>query len=612
MPKVDIRKEPLQRDMVIDNSTVNEDDRTIEVAFSSEFAGERWYGVEILDHSPSSVRLDRLNSGGAVLADHDIAHQVGVVESARIDSDRVGRAVLKFSRSVKGQEFFDDVKDGIRKNVSVRYKIDKYEYEEGKDGAADTYRVTDWTPLEVSIVSIPFDPTVGVGRSIADDTTNKIEQSEVKIMPKENIEETRKEEAAPVAKTFDESNLRASAQKEERDRINQIRQMGEMHDLDDMSRSAIADGWSYDKFSHEALSVVGERNNKAKIDTRHDGKVDLESKDLKEYSFVRLMAALSNPNDRALQKRAAFELEVSDAATKGFGSDFSVRGAYIPEAILSRALSTGGGTASLTSTDLSAGSFVDVMRNNMAAARAGMRTLSGLVGNVDIPRQLSGSTMSWLSAEDSDASESEPSFDQFTLSPKDAACYTEVTRRSLQQSTPSIDSLIQGDLAMAIALGLDKAAFYGTGLAGQPTGIKAASGVNLKAFTSPSAPSYDEMINMVKTVMAQNALVGNPKFVFGADGWAHLSTTSKQASGSEGNFIMPETTIKGYEGIMSTQIDAGDYFFGNFSDLLMGEWGGLELNVDPYTHSLKGRVRYIIFKTVDLALRNPKSFVVGS
>lgn len=139
--------------------------RTVELAFSSETPVERWDGMEVLSHKAGACRLDRLNHGGAVLVNHDCDDQVGVVEEARIDSDRVGRAVVRFSQGEQGSEIFQDVVDGIRQLVSVSYLIHAMELTSKGGGEPDTYTVTDWEPLEISIVSVPADASVGVGRS---------------------------------------------------------------------------------------------------------------------------------------------------------------------------------------------------------------------------------------------------------------------------------------------------------------------------------------------------------------------------------------------------------------------------------------------------------------
>lgn len=143
---------------------LNSGDRTVELAFSSEAEVERSFGIEILDHSPSSVRLDRLRAGAALLVGHDRDDQVGVVESVSIDVDRRGRAVVRFGNSQRADEIFQDVKDGIRRLISFGYTVHNAVREGTRDGA-DVFRVTDWEPFEISIVSIPADVTVGIGRN---------------------------------------------------------------------------------------------------------------------------------------------------------------------------------------------------------------------------------------------------------------------------------------------------------------------------------------------------------------------------------------------------------------------------------------------------------------
>ncbi len=164
-----IKSGTLYRYSEIRAADINKDDRTVELSFSSEDPYERYFGIEILDHEKSSVDLKRLNSGGALLLDHNPGKQIGVIEKSIIDeTDKKGRAVVRFSRSDLGEEIYQDVLDGIRKNVSVGYRVNKMVLEEETDDK-EIYRVTKWMPLEVSIVPVPADITVGVGRSENDD-----------------------------------------------------------------------------------------------------------------------------------------------------------------------------------------------------------------------------------------------------------------------------------------------------------------------------------------------------------------------------------------------------------------------------------------------------------
>jgi hypothetical protein len=141
------------------------DDRRRSFAFSSEYPVERWFGTEILDHSPKSVRMGFMNSGRApLLMHHDRQQVVGVIENASINADRVGRGVARFGRSANAEAAKQDADDGILVNTSVGYRVHELTLEKQSD-AGDTYRVTDWEPMECSMCGIPADPSVGMGRA---------------------------------------------------------------------------------------------------------------------------------------------------------------------------------------------------------------------------------------------------------------------------------------------------------------------------------------------------------------------------------------------------------------------------------------------------------------
>lgn len=154
------------RSFNIDNREVNEENRTVTLSFSSELPVRRWFGREILDHSEGSYDFSRLNNAAAVLIDH-YSDQVGVVERAWVE-DKKGYAEIRFSKSTRGQEVFQDIVDGIRKNVSFGYMINALDFEK-EENEEKIYRSYDWTPYEVSIVSVPADASVGVGRSEDDE-----------------------------------------------------------------------------------------------------------------------------------------------------------------------------------------------------------------------------------------------------------------------------------------------------------------------------------------------------------------------------------------------------------------------------------------------------------
>lgn len=185
----DIRQllgQTVERAFTVERAKVDLDNRTVEVAFSSETPVENWFGYEILDHSPDACDLSRLNGRGAVLVCHDRFDQVGVTDTARIDKDRMGRALVRFSRSDRGTEIMNDVNDGIRTTISVRYIRNEMILEkDGSDEAMPTYRTTKWTPLEISFEPIPADEACGVGRTrLTEFSNDELEQLRELLKPK--------------------------------------------------------------------------------------------------------------------------------------------------------------------------------------------------------------------------------------------------------------------------------------------------------------------------------------------------------------------------------------------------------------------------------------------
>ena len=164
------------RAVTIQKEAINKELRTVDLAFSSEQPVVRWWGIEILSHDLGAMDMSRMQNGGAVLLNHSTDKQIGVVEDCRCAPDKMGRATVRFSRSALGEEVFQDVADGIRKNVSVGYSIDEDPTqskpeemgEELKTLAlkeqAPVYRINRWTPYEVSMVPIPADTSVGRGK----------------------------------------------------------------------------------------------------------------------------------------------------------------------------------------------------------------------------------------------------------------------------------------------------------------------------------------------------------------------------------------------------------------------------------------------------------------
>lgn len=575
------------RSNAMEAKIVDEKKRTAFVAVSSESPVGRSFGDEILDHAEGSIDLNFLRSGRApLLLDHDPEKQIGVIESVSLDGDRVLRAKVRFGRSALAEEVFQDVVDGIRGNISVGYRVHKME----KDNMVkNAYRVKSWSPMEVSVVSIPADPSVGVGRSaVASEIEPKVEPS----FKKDNS-----------MSEFNIDAVRAEATKLAAENASEIVKLGQRHNKADLAGEAIRAGKSIDQFRGELLEVIGNQP----LDNKEIG---LSKKERQDFSVVRAIRALANPTDRAAQEGARFEFEASAAAARAYGT--TAQGLMIPADVLGnwkRDLNTSDDNE-IVATNLLAGDFIDVLRNQSSVMQAGARMMPGLVGNVAIPKKTAASTAAWISTEGGAASESEPTFGTVSLTPKTVGAFSDMTRQLILQSTPSIEALVRDDLTQALALAIDAGALKGTGLSGAPTGIYSTSGINADTFAG-ALPTWAEIVGLETLVAEDNALMGNLSYIAPAGLYGSLKTTAK-ATNQAIFAVDNDGTMNGYRTIVSNQATAGYLLFGNFSDLLIGMWGGLDLTVDPYTSSTSGTIRVVALQSVDVAVRHAVSFALGT
>lgn len=568
---------------------VDEKKRTVSIAVSSELPVERSFGKEILVHEAGAIDMAFLASGRApLLLDHDMERQIGVIESVELSEDKVLRANVRFGRSALAQEVFQDVVDGIRGNVSVGYRVNKMERSKVN---GDEYLVRSWSPLEVSVVSIPADPSVGVGRSaVAAEPKPTVEPSIRKEdkMSEVDLDAVRAEAAAAAARNAAD-----------------IIALGARHNKRDLADAAIKAGKSIEQFRGELLDVIG---NDKPLENENIG---MNSKEIRQFSIVRAIAALANPGDRRLREAAAFEFEVSEAAAARYGR--TAQGLMVPTDVLGvwkqRDLNTSDDNE-IVATNLLANEFIDVLRNSASVMQAGARMMPGLVGNVAIPKKTAASTAGWISTEGGASSESEPTFGTVSLTPKTVGAFTDMTRQLILQSTPAIEALVRDDLTQALALAIDKGALEGTGLSGQPTGILSTVGVNKPSSFAAAVPTFAEMVALESAVAEDNALFGNLAYITDAATYGGLKTKSKDTG--SGMFVLENGEANGYRVIRSQQATAGNVYFGNFADCMIGMWGGLDLTVDPYTSSNTGTVRIVALQSVDVALRNPVSFAYNN
>lgn len=628
--------------------SVDSEKRTVELSFSSEIEYERWFGIEILDHSPGAMRMERMQGGAALLVNHDWDDQVGVVESVSIGDDRRGRAVVRFGRSARAEEIFQDVVDGIRKLVSVGYRVHAAKLVETRDGV-DVYRIIDWEPYEISLVSVPADPSVGVGRKLEnpqeESTAGTGENSAVTTIPAEsqpnlkdrkmnerilrdaagNLVRAQVDDAGNIVKVL-ETLEKAGAEAQrgtdaERARVRAITELGRSYNAtlpasSELAMQYISEGKTPEEFQRALLDKMNERISKPLSEQSRSAEIGMDQRDLRRYSLLRVVRAMAPNATRTDREAAAFEFECSEAAQRQYGRE--ARGVMIPADVLSRGFNAGGAAntpagatsgANLVATELLSGSFIEMLRNRTTIMRLGS-VMGGLVGNVDIPKQTGGATAYWL-GEGADATEGTPTVGQISLSPKTVAAYTDITRQLAMQSSPDAESIVLRDLRNALSQAIDYAGYYGSGASNQPKGLKNYSGINAKDFAAAN-PTYAELVEMESLIAADNADVDSMGYVVNAMMRGALKTTQK-FSGTNGAPVWePGNTVNGYRAEVTNQVANGDVFFGNFADLVVALWGGLDLTVDPYSLSKSGGLRLVVFQSVDFVLRRVESICYGS
>lgn len=589
----------IYRTIDLSRGAIDEEKRIVRIGVSSETPVERDFGLEVLGHNKEDIDMEFMSSGRApLLNNHKMDEQIGVVRSFYLDeAQRRTVALVEFGKSALAQEVFEDVRSGIKQNISVGYSINKMV--RSKDGEGREYYRASWTPMEASIVAVPADPSkfVGVGRS----TEKTLNTNKVTTMTEEVKVDVRQ--------------VSDSAKAEALANVGEIISLGKHHNQRDLAEKAIERGVSVDQFKGELLEAV--RNDRP-LETPA-AVVDVAKSEQREYSLIRAIKAASSGDWR----EAGYEREISDEIAHRSGKE--ARGFYVPANInwgqrdQTKSPTSAGGF--LVGTDHLADQFIEALYGRLTVASLGARIMQGLKGDVAIPKLSASVTNSAFVAEGSAPSEGAATFAQVTMSPKTLAAYVDVSRRLMQQSDPSVEQVLRNDIINTFARRIDDAAIEG-GAANGPSGIIANGSTNVVAMgTNGAAITYAKVVEMMKAVEEDNAIINSSAFLTNPKVIAALRTTGKQASGVEGNFIMdanqsilgtnvasstivPSDLTKGTGSSLSAMV------YGDFSQIMIGFWSGVDVVVDQSSLSTSGGTRLAFFQDLDVAIRYPESFAV--
>jgi HK97 family phage major capsid protein len=613
----DERMQKMHRQVTLNRQGIDKEKRTVELSFASEEPVERWFGREILDISKEACDLSRLNGGGAILVNHDWDDQVGVCLEASIDP-KTGKArcVAKFSSSQRGQDIFNDIADGIRSLVSVGYIVRKMVLQ-SVEGDVETHRVTDWQPYEVSIVSVPADPSVGVGRAHP-------AMDEAKAAPATAVERTQPTPTmstpAPAAPA---STPAASSPVDHLARMKEInaaaktlseRHPGHAEALRNLAAKCAETGDGIDVFNRTVVNdILGTKQEVAPVRQDPDAaKLGLKGRDLSRYSVLR--AARLVCDGKGLD---GIERECNDELTRKLGRQ--PQGFFVPDEVFAhrRTLTAGvpGDGGYTVGQQMLVSEFENYLRNNAVVLKLGGRYISGLVGDVTIPRQLTGASAYWVS-ETGSITQSGATFGQIVGKPRRIGTSVPYSKQWVAQTSLDAEAFVVNDSDQSIAVDLDRVALRGVGGA-EPLGIaNMATADRSTSVTFGAAPTWAKYLEFFSSVAANNAIVNNPAYVASVASAVKAMATAKFSN--TGIPIWEDGKVGAFRAEWTTQLltsatpVANMVIFGDFSQVLFLEWAGRDVVVDPYSGKKEGNVEITIQRLMDVVIRRGKSFAIST
>ena len=358
-------------------------------------------------------------------------------------------------------------------------------------------------------------------------------------------------------------------------------------------------------------------------DPSEGSRLGLSPREQSKYSLHRLIGALASRDFRS----AGYELECSDAVARQLGA--SPRGAFVPNDVLAgtterRAVTKGGDGGSMIETSIDPLRFVDLLRAASVVVQAGATFIPNLRGDLAIPRRTAGATAQWLS-ESGTVTGSDGGFDQITMQPRTLAARTDLSRKMVLQSTPEAEEITRRDLAASLGLEIDRAALFGSGTAPVPRGVANVVGSgSLPLGTNGAALTWGDIVELEGLVASQNSDGDSAGYITNTAVRAALKRTERATN--TGLFVWADTpgdgTLNGrparVSNIVPSNIEKGtsgetlsQILFGVWRDLIVAQWGGLQITADPYTSGDSGAVIVRAFVDVDVAVRHPESFAIA-
>ncbi|WP_129950111.1 phage major capsid family protein [Escherichia coli] len=657
-----------RRDLNGYGGVINEgqnDQYEFEIAFSSTQPYQRQFWDEqnqemvvldeILVHTPEAVDLSRLNNNAPLLFNHNFDNHIGVVCNARIDADNVGRALVKFSKhGTMANDIRNKVIEGTMEKISVGYDIKEYQI----DYAKGQLIVTKWAPFEISFVTVPADDSVGLNRSLNTITVNLEAKRD---MTKEQIEEIKEEqEAAQVEETpveeikepeVEETQERQVEENKENENLEDGKDAEHPESVDDDSSTVREEEIKEEReaapVEEEKIEEVAERSEEDELEIREIAReLNIDDEELKRALAIKDMTpeafrtkALNNitnaqRNNEQINKEqimektfdlnnvirslvdgdvlGANEAEYSAmAATATMQRGRAARGGsvFVPAAAL-RAASEGNTKATLTAvTDekLLTESYIEMLLPQSVLGRLGVTVLSGLTSPIAVPKMTASSVEAFGFVDENGAApESHAEFSNVKMAPKTFAGGNPISRQSIK-TVPGIATLITDHINKAVRIKLEQLILSDKANDRGPAGLVKQL-VDAGRVTKKAAFSYKDFLKEIAALTDAGVPAQAIKFAMSGATAAELESTLKD-NGVSG-YIIENGKLAGYEVVTSGVIPADHIVLGAFDGITIGEWGGLELDMDDTTYRAQSAIVPRIWVDLDYVVTQPEALKV--
>ncbi|ENY8116559.1 phage major capsid protein [Escherichia coli] len=658
-----------RRDLNGYGGVINEghnDQYEFEIAFSSTQPYQRQFWDEqnqemvvldeILVHTPEAVDLSRLNNNAPLLFNHNFDNHIGVVCNARIDADNVGRALVKFSKhGTLANDIRNKVIEGTMEKISVGYDIKEYHI----DYAKGQLIVTKWAPFEISFVTVPADDSVGLNRSLNTITVNLEAKRD---MTKEQIEQVKDEEkeVAQVEETpveenkepeVEETQERQVEENEENENLEDGKDAEHPESVDDDSSTVreteeIKEEREAAPVEEEEIEEVAERSEEDELEIREIAReLNIDDEELKRALANKEMtpeafrtkalnnitnAQRNNEQIKDSKMEKTFDLNnvirslVDGAALGANEAEFSAMAAgaamqrgraarggsvFVPTAAM-RAAADGNTKTTLeavTDEKLLNDSYVAMLLPESVLGRLGVKVLSGLTSPTAIPKMTASSVESFGFVDENGAApEGKAEFANVKMAPKTFAGGNPISRQSLK-TVPGIATLITDHINQAVRIKLEQLILSDKDNARGPAGVIKQL-VDASRVEKKAAFSYKDFLKEIAKLTDAGVPAQAIKFAMSGATAAELESTLKD-NGVSG-YIIENGKLAGYEVVTSGVIPVDHIVLGDFSAITIGEWGGLELDLDDSTYRAQGAIVPRIWVDLDYVVTQPEALKV--